>query len=68
MCRTANQIEGSRTGGKVQSRVMYYCELCDVVGFGNRFKGHHINRRACNGKGVVNYYAKLLNKRVNNLW
>ena len=64
MRRSKAQVEGSRKGGKVQSQVMYYCALCDNVGGGNRFEGHHINRQACGGKGVVNYYAKLLNKRI----
>lgn len=67
MRRTKKQIKGSIKGGHVQSQILYYCPLCDDVGGGNRFKGHHLNRQACEGKGVVNHYAKKFNKRISKL-
>jgi len=66
--RTKKQIQGSKKGGVVQSKILHHCTLCDQVGFGNRFKQYHLDTKKCNGRGVKNYYAKLLNKRISNLW
>jgi len=54
--------EGRQQGGHTQSQKEHYCVQCDQIGFGNRFKGHHINQGLCDGQGVKNYYSKQLNK------
>ena len=61
-------MEGPSLGGYNQSQKQHFCELCQQGGDGNRFKGHHINQRKCEGKGVKNYYSRLKNKRASNIF
>lgn len=53
-----NHEAAASLGGSSQSQKKHYCPLCQIEGQGNRFKGHHLDNRLCEGKGLKNYYSK----------
>lgn len=66
--RYNGHLEAVQKGGRTQSQKIHYCELCDQFGRGNKFLGFHIKSRRCEGRGVVNYYARLMNEIVTKLF